>query len=676
MEGLSARSSFKTGDVVNKCFLLGRRLGAGAFGDSFQATYEIEDETHQCAIKFEKANASRLFLALETQCLQDLSGAPHFPRFITCGKHDDYYFLVMELMGQNLLQIINRAPPYRFSIPTIIKIGLQAVEALQTLHSLNYVHRDIKPENFLIGSNPDTANQIYLIDFGLCKQLISKEQMEQFKNYPRHLRGTLRYCSTHAQSGLEIGRHDDLISLFYMLAELAIGGLPWSHMSDQQEVLELKIAYLDNRLFGQFPKQFQEIFEYLQTLSYYDTPDYAKITRLLEQAGERFHITPQTTFDWESPKPRRQSSTSSLSKASQFTPRRNSFQTIQPNVHQSSPDLSRSFRQSTLNSVESSSQISFPSSPNTTQVHNFRLNSPSQHRIFLRQNSINNAPWGKTTEPVFVDGHGSTYSPRVPMQKMSLFKPCTVSSLSRVQTQQDSPATECLSPSTNGNQSTPLLNRNFSHLKTPNRGKTSYQLPGTKSPANSNTYLSHSTTNINDALSSPSPSFCTFSPNGVDTSEAVLNQSSAATSALQGYQYGNPPVHFPFGSIGPKKITSEESLEKIFQDDNTEGDNQKGRYKMEDQSENTMFLLLHSSDPHSLADLPSHSVLDNCNSSENDSRESDAPIPNLHQSKVVPSSGQSNISPKSRLDQVQQEQEHRAGVPVVADDDHCSCTIF
>ena len=45
----------------------------------------------------------------------------------------------------SIRQLVNRQPQYRFTVPTILMIGKQAVEALELLHSAHYVHRDIKP---------------------------------------------------------------------------------------------------------------------------------------------------------------------------------------------------------------------------------------------------------------------------------------------------------------------------------------------------------------------------------------------------------------------------------------------------------------------------------------------------------------------------------------------------
>lgn len=41
----------------------------------------------------------------------------------------------------------------------------------------------------------------------------------------------------------EMGRHDDLWSLFYMLVEFVVGQLPWKKIKDKV-ILEIKISIL------------------------------------------------------------------------------------------------------------------------------------------------------------------------------------------------------------------------------------------------------------------------------------------------------------------------------------------------------------------------------------------------------------------------------------------------
>ena len=57
----------------------------------------------------------------------------------------------------------------------------ETIQAVQSVHSMNYIHRDIKPDNILIGED----GHIKLSDFGLCKhveiQPLKKEVQENIK---------------------------------------------------------------------------------------------------------------------------------------------------------------------------------------------------------------------------------------------------------------------------------------------------------------------------------------------------------------------------------------------------------------------------------------------------------------------------------------------------------------
>uniref|UniRef100_A0A803QSL1 non-specific serine/threonine protein kinase n=1 Tax=Cannabis sativa TaxID=3483 RepID=A0A803QSL1_CANSA len=73
-----------------------------------------------------------------------------------------------------------------------------------------YLHRDIKPDNFLMGLGRK-ANQVYIIDFGLAKDIGIQQPIVTF------LTGTARYASCNTHLGIEQSRRDDLESLGYVL---------------------------------------------------------------------------------------------------------------------------------------------------------------------------------------------------------------------------------------------------------------------------------------------------------------------------------------------------------------------------------------------------------------------------------------------------------------------------
>lgn len=57
----------------------------------------------------------------------------------------------------------------KFSVSTILQIGLQIVNRLEAIHKKGFVHRDIKANNFMVGKG-EKNKIVYVIDFGLSKR--------------------------------------------------------------------------------------------------------------------------------------------------------------------------------------------------------------------------------------------------------------------------------------------------------------------------------------------------------------------------------------------------------------------------------------------------------------------------------------------------------------------------
>ncbi|KAA6358408.1 MAG: putative CK1/TTBK protein kinase [Streblomastix strix] len=230
MDGLSppaVQVTCKPGDVVKKYYTLLKQIGAGSYGSIFSATYRNGQVQKIVAIKFEMETPEHPFLYNEALMIQTMSGQNHYAKFYQYGSHMDYKFIAMELLGPNMIDIVNRRKPYRFSLKDILKFGIQAIEGLQALHKQGFVHRDIKPGNFVIGNTKDTAGIFYVIDFGLVKKMNMENGVIVKPTKQGGFRGTLRYASLNAHLGLELGRQDDLMSLLYIFIEFCAGNLPW-----------------------------------------------------------------------------------------------------------------------------------------------------------------------------------------------------------------------------------------------------------------------------------------------------------------------------------------------------------------------------------------------------------------------------------------------------------------
>lgn len=100
----------------------------------------------------------------------------------------------MELLGDALEDLV-QAYGKKFSISTVLQIGIQIIYRLEAIHKKGFVHRDIKANNFMIGRN-DKRSTIYIIDFGLSKRYIDPKTGAHIPFIEKKaLVGTARYAS-------------------------------------------------------------------------------------------------------------------------------------------------------------------------------------------------------------------------------------------------------------------------------------------------------------------------------------------------------------------------------------------------------------------------------------------------------------------------------------------------
>ena len=85
----------------------------------------------------------------------------------------------------------------------------------------------------------------------------------------------------------EMGRHDDLWSLFYMLVEFVVGQLPWRKMKDKEQVGQMKDRYDHTQMLKHLPTEFKTFLDHISSLDYFDKPDYNMLHGVLKQCMVR-----------------------------------------------------------------------------------------------------------------------------------------------------------------------------------------------------------------------------------------------------------------------------------------------------------------------------------------------------------------------------------------------------
>ncbi|EFX79866.1 hypothetical protein DAPPUDRAFT_52038, partial [Daphnia pulex] len=294
---MATEDLLQPGHVVKERWKVVRKIGGGGFGEIYEGVDLVTREL--VALKLESAKQPKQVLKMEVAVLKRLQGKEHVCRFIGCGRNDRFNYVVMQLQGRNLAELRRAQPRGAFSLSTSLRLGLQILKAIESIHEVGFLHRDIKPSNFAMGRVQHTGRRVFMLDFGLARQYTTASGDVRPARSAAGFRGTVRYASINAHKNKEMGRHDDLWSLFYMLVEFVNGQLPWRKIKDKEQVGLMKERYDHRLLLKHLPSDFRSFLEHIQSLQYVDKPDYLMLAGVLERCMKRRGVRDCDPYDWE-----------------------------------------------------------------------------------------------------------------------------------------------------------------------------------------------------------------------------------------------------------------------------------------------------------------------------------------------------------------------------------------
>ncbi|CAN8009681.1 unnamed protein product [Ixodes pacificus] len=294
---MTSEDLLQPGHVVKERWKVVKKIGGGGFGEIYEGLDLVTKEL--VALKLESAKQAKQVLKMEVAVLKKLQGREHVCRFIGCGRNDRFNYVVMQLQGKNLAELRRSQPRGAFSLSTTLRLGLQILRAIQSIHEVGFLHRDVKPSNFAMGRHQHNCRKVYMLDFGLARQYVTTTGEVRPPRAAAGFRGTVRYASVNAHRNKEMGRHDDLWSLFYMLVEFVNGQLPWRKIKDKEQVGLMKEKYDHRLLLKHLPSDFRQFLDHISSLEYYDRPDYPVLAGLFEHCMKRRGVRDCDPFDWE-----------------------------------------------------------------------------------------------------------------------------------------------------------------------------------------------------------------------------------------------------------------------------------------------------------------------------------------------------------------------------------------
>ncbi|XP_017296497.1 inactive serine/threonine-protein kinase VRK3 [Kryptolebias marmoratus] len=212
------------------------------------------------------------------------------PVCVGFGLHaDSYRFLIFPDMGRSLHSVIEENKV--LSQKDVLHLACRVLDVLQFMHLNEYAHADITAENVYIKAGQ--KSQVYLVGYCHAFRFCPGGQHVEYREASRTAHeGTVEFISLDAHRGAAPSRRSDLQSLGYCMLHWLTGSLPWSELTQPDQVAAQKQRYMDDvkalmsHCFGRkkVSSAFQAYLSAVMSLQYSEQPSYSELKAGLDAA--------------------------------------------------------------------------------------------------------------------------------------------------------------------------------------------------------------------------------------------------------------------------------------------------------------------------------------------------------------------------------------------------------
>ena len=143
-----------------------------------------------------------------------------------------------------------------------------------------------------------------MIDLGLSKKYIDKNQNHISIRYDTNFTGSFRYSSIRNHKGIEQSRRDDLESIGYMLIFFLKKKLPWQGLKGSTKskrssnIFNVKNSTSLEKLCEGIPREFLLYMKYARILKFKQEPDYNLLRDLFINLFRKEKYKMDLIYDW------------------------------------------------------------------------------------------------------------------------------------------------------------------------------------------------------------------------------------------------------------------------------------------------------------------------------------------------------------------------------------------